>query len=68
MTMTGESLTMPGFAVGTANSMSPEQACGMEADVRSDLFWFGIVLDGMATGTQPFQGDSLPSLLNAIVR
>jgi serine/threonine protein kinase len=60
-------VTAPGGMVGTAPYMSPEQANGKPVDELSDVFSLGTVLYELATGRRPFDGDSLPAILYAVV-
>jgi serine/threonine-protein kinase len=61
-------LTEPGFAVGTASYMSPEQVQGLATDARSDVFSFGTVLYELLTGHAPFAGRSSAETMSAILR
>jgi serine/threonine-protein kinase len=50
--------TAAGYAVGTIDFMSPEQACGGDVDGRSDCFGLGCTMYFLLTGRHPFPGDT----------
>src|SRR6202011_6005092 len=60
--------TKPGWIVGTAGYMSPEEARGAPADHRSDLFSFGAILYEMLAGERAFRRDSDVESLIAVIR
>src|SRR6202022_626813 len=60
-------LTAEGSIVGTMQYMAPEQLEGKEADARTDIFAFGVVVYEMATGKRAFEGKSQASLIAAIL-
>lgn len=60
--------TAEGTVTGTAAYMAPEQAEGKQVDERSDVFGFGAVLYEMLSGYRAFRGDSVASVLSAILR
>ena len=62
-----KALTSEGALLGTLQYMSPEQLQGQEADARSDVFAFGLVLYEMLTGKRAFQASSQASLIGAIL-
>ena len=60
---TSPDLTMQGI-VGTPQYMSPEQASGEAVDPRTDIYAMGIVLFELFTGTRPFTGENIASILH----
>jgi eukaryotic-like serine/threonine-protein kinase len=66
-TMLSGVATNAGIILGTAGYMSPEQARGHSADVRSDVFSFGCVLYEMLSGRRSFTGETLTDMIASVV-
>jgi eukaryotic-like serine/threonine-protein kinase len=60
--------TAPRTTLGTAGYMSPEQACGVPVDPRSDIFSFGSTLHEALTGRRLFAGTGQVATMTAILR
>jgi serine/threonine-protein kinase len=56
-------LTSTGMVLGTPHYMSAEQAKGLPADQRSDIYALGVILYEMLVGKVPFDDKSIPSIL-----
>ncbi len=60
--------TLAGTVMGTAAYMAPEQAEGKPLDARSDIFSLGAVVYELIAGRRAFPGDSMASVLSAVLR
>ena len=62
-----QTATVTGGVSGTLRYMAPEQALNKTIDQRVDIWALGVVLTEMLTGINPFDRDSMPSTLFAIL-
>src|SRR5688572_13857285 len=60
--------TSPGAVFGTVGYMAPEMAAGRETDYRSDQFAFGVILYELLTRRRPFDRETKPETMAAIIR
>ena len=60
-------LTEAGVILGTASYMSPEQAKGLPADKRADIWAFGMVLHEMLSGKRAFRGETVSDVLAQVI-
>lgn len=58
--------TIPGSLMGTIAYMSPEQVLGMDVDLRSDVFSFGVSLFELITGRLPFEAPTDAALITKV--
>jgi Tol biopolymer transport system component len=60
--------TAAGVILGTAAYMSPEQAAGIAADRRADIWAFGVVFWEMLTGHKLFEGETVSHVLASVLK
>jgi serine/threonine-protein kinase len=63
----GHTITREGIVMGTPEYVSPEQARGRMADVRSDIYSLGVVMYEALAGRLPFQADNAADLIVAVL-
>src|ERR1700722_2714533 len=60
-------ITTTGQSLGTPSFMPPEQFTGSPIDGRADLFSLGVILYSLATGEQPFPGETMTAVSYKVV-
>jgi eukaryotic-like serine/threonine-protein kinase len=60
-------ITSTGQLLGTPSFMPPEQFTGAPIDGRADLFSLGVILYSLATGEQPFPGETMTAVSYKVV-
>lgn len=65
--LTANEITTTGQLLGTPSFMPPEQFTGSPIDGRADLFSLGVILYCLATGEQPFPGETMTAVSYKVV-
>jgi non-specific serine/threonine protein kinase len=65
--LSNSKVTKSNQTLGTLSYISPEQLQGLQVDIRTDIWSFGVVLYEMLTGSLPFQGDYEATIIYAIL-
>lgn len=66
-TSSSSRLTRQGTVLGSPLYMAPEQAAGLDADHRADIWTLTVVLYEAITGRPPFLGASMSAILRSVV-
>jgi len=66
--LSDQALTQDGTIVGSPAYMSPEQINGQPLDARTDVFSLAVTFCEMVTGAKPFEGDSIPAVMQQILK
>jgi len=66
--LVAESLTRPGFIIGTTRYMAPEQVVKGKMSAATDIYAVGALLYHLISGAPPFNDNSRDKVLRAIVR
>ena len=59
--------TRAGMIIGTAPYMSPEQACGLPVDMRTDVWAFGCLLYEMLAGRRAFAAGTFSETIASVL-
>src|SRR5580704_11084335 len=65
--MSQQTATWTQATSGTAGYMSPEQTLGHTVDQRTDIWSLGVVMAEGLTGRHPFQRDTMPATMLAVL-
>lgn len=62
-----EARTVTRSSIGTPRYMSPEQIREVRVDHRTDIFSFGVLFYELLTGTNPFSGEHVTTIIYKII-